>query len=121
MTILLRVPRGALTYRPNLRFAVFFNRMRNSTASTRAVWTVVATATSGRPIRRPATGQKLSLQAKIFIYDTGMCARPASEADFRDVAPKSKQLDHCFQYVKRNGSALKRDVSYMIATQHIEW
>jgi thioredoxin reductase (NADPH) len=71
--------------------------------------------------RLPATGQKLLLQAKIFINGTGMCARPASEADLREVAPKRTPLNHCFQYVIQIGAVLKRDASYMIATQHIEW
>ena len=69
----------------------------------------------------PATGQKLFLQTMIFMNGTGMCARPASEADFREVAPKRKPLNHCFQYVIQIGSVLKLDVRYMIATQHIEW
>ena len=68
-----------------------------------------------------ATGQKLFLQAMIFMNGTGMCARPASEADFREVAPKRKPLNHCFQYVIQIGAVLKRDASYIIATQHIEW
>lgn len=36
----------------NLLFTLSFNRMRNRTASTKAVWTAIATATSGSPIRR---------------------------------------------------------------------
>ena len=69
----------------------------------------------------PATGQKLLLEAKILINGTGKCARRASAADFREVAPKRKPLNHCFQYVIQIGSVLKLDVRYMIATQHIEW
>jgi hypothetical protein len=40
---------------------------------------------------------------------------------FQGVSPKRTPLGHYFQYVKRDGSLPKRDVSYMIASQHIEW
>jgi len=36
-------------------------------------------------------------------------------------SPKRTPLGHYFQYVKRDGSLPQRDVSYMIASQHIEW
>lgn len=54
---------------------------------------------SGRPIRRPANRPEAVTAGKFFVNDTGMCAWPASEANFREVAPKSKQLNHCFQHL----------------------